>query len=51
MTQGTNVLAKLADAPALIEKAAAGEWKKGRIPELWDGNTAGRVAESLRGRT
>jgi UDP-N-acetylglucosamine 2-epimerase (non-hydrolysing) len=50
VTQGTNVLARMDDAPGLIGKAVQGAWKKGRIPELWDGKTAGRVAESLKSR-
>jgi UDP-N-acetylglucosamine 2-epimerase (non-hydrolysing) len=48
VTQGTNELAKLENAVALIAKAVAGQWKKGRIPDLWDGRTAARVAASLR---
>jgi UDP-N-acetylglucosamine 2-epimerase (non-hydrolysing) len=48
VTQGTNELAKLEDVDGLIAKAAAGQWRKGRIPELWDGKTAGRVADSLK---
>jgi UDP-N-acetylglucosamine 2-epimerase (non-hydrolysing) len=32
--------------PAL-EKLFAGEWKKGAIPELWDGNTAKRIVSIL----
>jgi UDP-N-acetylglucosamine 2-epimerase (non-hydrolysing) len=50
VTQGTNVLARMDDAPGLIEKAVQGAWKKGRVPELWDGRTASRVAESLKSR-
>ena len=48
VTQGTNELAKLENVDGLIAKAAAGQWKKGSIPELWDGKTAGRVADSLK---
>jgi UDP-N-acetylglucosamine 2-epimerase (non-hydrolysing) len=33
--------------PAL-EKLFAGEWKKGAIPELWDGNTAKRIVAILK---
>ncbi|MCC6254407.1 MAG: UDP-N-acetylglucosamine 2-epimerase (non-hydrolyzing) [Ignavibacteriaceae bacterium] len=32
--------------PAL-EKLFAGQWKKGTIPELWDGKTAERIVEHL----
>jgi len=48
VTQGTNELAKLENAVTLIAKAVAGQWRKGRIPELRDGKTAARVAASLR---
>ncbi len=33
-------------APAM-EKLLAGEWKKGSIPELWDGKTSGRIIDVL----
>ncbi len=33
--------------PAL-KKLFAGEWKKGSIPELWDGNTANRIVTILK---
>jgi UDP-N-acetylglucosamine 2-epimerase (non-hydrolysing) len=33
--------------PAL-EKLFSGEWKKGTIPEKWDGNTAKRIVEILK---
>lgn len=34
-------------APAM-EKLFAGKWKKGGIPELWDGKTAGRIVNILK---
>ena len=40
---GTN---PLAIRPAL-EKLFGGRWKKGGIPELWDGNTANRIVKIL----
>ena len=40
---GTNPAAV---KPAL-EKLYAGEWKKGEIPELWDGHAAERIVEIL----
>ena len=33
-------------APAM-KTLFAGEWKKGEIPELWDGSTAVRIVEKL----
>jgi UDP-N-acetylglucosamine 2-epimerase (non-hydrolysing) len=32
--------------PAL-EKLFAGEWKKGGIPELWDGKAAERIVQHI----
>ena len=48
-TVGTNELIGTkpeAIKPAL-DKLFAGEWKKGAIPELWDGHTAERIVEIL----
>ena len=48
-TVGTNELIGTdpkAIKPAL-DKLFAGEWKKGAIPELWDGHTAARIVEIL----
>jgi UDP-N-acetylglucosamine 2-epimerase (non-hydrolysing) len=49
ITVGTNELIGTnpnAIKPAL-EKLFAGEWKKGGIPELWDGKTGQRIVEHL----
>ncbi len=48
-TVGTNELIGTnpdAIKPAL-DKLFAGEWKKGEIPELWDGHSAERIVEKL----
>ena len=48
-TVGTNEL--IGTNPAAIkpalDKLFAGEWKKGDIPELWDGHTAERIIDIL----
>jgi len=49
VTVGTNELIGTdpkAIAPAM-KMLFAGEWKKGEIPELWDGQTAERIVEVL----
>jgi UDP-N-acetylglucosamine 2-epimerase (non-hydrolysing) len=47
--EGTNVLMNLdvGEITAAGEKALSGNWKKGRIPALWDGKAANRIAEHL----
>lgn len=49
VTEGTNEL--LGTDPSAIkpalEKLFKGEWKKGRIPEKWDGKTASRIVDIL----
>ncbi|WP_069133106.1 non-hydrolyzing UDP-N-acetylglucosamine 2-epimerase [Rhodohalobacter halophilus] len=51
ITVGTNEL--LGTNPEAIkpamDKLFADEWKKGGIPEMWDGKTSGRIVESLIG--
>jgi UDP-N-acetylglucosamine 2-epimerase (non-hydrolysing) len=47
--QGTNTLVGR-DLPALhaaVEAILAGGGKRGRLPELWDGHTAGRIAAHM----
>ena len=47
VNQGTNVLGRPDTLEADLEKALA---KKGRdVPEMWDGRTADRVVELVRG--
>lgn len=51
ITVGTNELIgtdPAAIAPALT-RVYAGQWKKGAIPELWDGHTATRIVNVLEG--
>ncbi|MBK8356367.1 MAG: UDP-N-acetyl glucosamine 2-epimerase [Saprospiraceae bacterium] len=49
ITMGTNeLLGTNPNAiPPAMDKLFAGEWKKGSIPEMWDGKTAGRIVEVL----
>ncbi len=50
-TIGTNELIGTdPDAiPPILEKLFMGEWKKGDIPELWDGNTSEKIVEIMLG--
>jgi UDP-N-acetylglucosamine 2-epimerase (non-hydrolysing) len=49
VTMGTNEL--LGTNPEAVKPAMAklfaGNWKRGSVPELWDGGTAGRIVETL----
>ena len=48
-TVGTNELigTNTAAIKPALDKLFAGEWKKGAIPELWDGHTAERIIDIL----
>ena len=49
ITVGTNELVGTnpKSIPGYLQKLFAGEWKKGGIPDLWDGQTAKRIIDSL----
>ena len=49
ITVGTNELVGTNPEamPPFLDKLFEGSWKKGTIPELWDGNTATRIVDVL----
>jgi len=48
ITQGTNELASLENVEAKASSILLGNWKQGKTPERWDGNTAKRIVEVLK---
>ncbi|WP_313803834.1 non-hydrolyzing UDP-N-acetylglucosamine 2-epimerase [Flavobacterium sp.] len=49
VTEGTNELAgtKPQSIKPFLVKLFSGEWKKGSVPELWDGQTSKRIIQAL----
>ena len=47
ISEGTNELATIESLGGQVGRILAGEWKRGRVPELWDGRTAERIAAVL----
>jgi UDP-N-acetylglucosamine 2-epimerase (non-hydrolysing) len=47
ITQGTNRLCNHENISDRVDEILAGKFVKGNIPELWDGRTASRVADSI----
>ncbi len=50
ITQGTNRLVRPENLAQMVEAALAGEVQGAQRPDLWDGKTAARVAQSLKRR-
>ena len=50
ISEGTNQLVQPPALMASVRKVLDGHWQTGRIPALWDGQTAGRVVESLKAK-
>jgi UDP-N-acetylglucosamine 2-epimerase (non-hydrolysing) len=48
ISEGTNELATAESLPGQAAEILAGRWKRGRVPELWDGATAPRITRVLK---
>jgi UDP-N-acetylglucosamine 2-epimerase (non-hydrolysing) len=48
VTEGTNALVRVEELHGTVHRILDGQWRKGKIPALWDGHTAERVAASLK---
>lgn len=47
ISQGTNRLCDLTNIVSTINEALKGDYRKGAIPEMWDGHTAKRVVQDI----
>ena len=50
ITLGTNELVRVGEIKHAVGQIRTRQWKTGKCPELWDGQTASRVVKSLRSR-
>ena len=48
ITEGTNELVTFENIEQRIDPILSGNWKHGKLPELWDGKTAQRIADVLK---
>jgi UDP-N-acetylglucosamine 2-epimerase (non-hydrolysing) len=48
VTEGTNELCDAARIPAAIGRILSDGWKRGRIPDLWDGRASARIVRVLK---
>jgi UDP-N-acetylglucosamine 2-epimerase (non-hydrolysing) len=49
--QGSNRLVRPDSIGDAVQEVISGDWPSGSCPELWDGETAARVVQSLRARS
>jgi UDP-N-acetylglucosamine 2-epimerase (non-hydrolysing) len=49
ITEGRNELVTYENIEQKIDLILSGDWKQGKLPELWDGETAQRIANILKG--
>jgi UDP-N-acetylglucosamine 2-epimerase (non-hydrolysing) len=49
ITRGTNELVSMENIKGRVGTILSGEWKQGKRPELWDGKTAKRIVDLLKG--
>jgi UDP-N-acetylglucosamine 2-epimerase (non-hydrolysing) len=48
ITEGTNELVTHENIEEKIDLILSGNWKQGKLPELWDGKTAQRIVNTLK---
>jgi UDP-N-acetylglucosamine 2-epimerase (non-hydrolysing) len=48
ITEGTNELVTYDNIEQNIDPILSGNWKQGKLPELWDGKTAQRIVDVLK---
>ena len=48
ITEGTNELVTYENIQQKIDLILSGNWKRGKLPELWDGKTAQRIVNTLK---
>ena len=51
VTHGSNKLVKPEELSSMVAKVMDGSWATGSKPELWDGRTAGRIAQDIHQRS